>query len=125
GMARGELGEGLAGSTADADPVLRRGFEEIEASRRRDLQFGQQRAAQPEADGARMQQLGGHGETVRGRPRTGFKTGSGNAAAGARAAALAFAALAFLRGLVAVLVPRRLLGGVVDVVFVLVDEAVS
>src|SRR3546814_1428413 len=37
-VARGEFGERFAKRAADADPVLRRGFEEVERARRRGLQ---------------------------------------------------------------------------------------
>src|SRR3546814_2478094 len=54
-VARGEFGERFAKRAADADPVLRRGFEEVERARRRGLQRSQQGAPQAQAHAVVLQ----------------------------------------------------------------------
>ncbi|EEF93618.1 hypothetical protein CATMIT_01749, partial [Catenibacterium mitsuokai DSM 15897] len=61
-IARGQLAQLLAVASADADPVFRREFEEVEIARgagrvRRGLQRAQQGPPQAEADGIRSQRM--------------------------------------------------------------------
>src|SRR3546814_7732077 len=87
------FGERFAKRAADADPVLRRGFEEVERARRRGLQRSQQGAPQAQAHAVVLQVHGRASVSDSGCPRV-VRGG----APASHTAALALAALAFHAG---------------------------